>query len=183
MYKLPFALIGLVLILLAYFLYQEAEKAPAVPDDTAQTYVSERYGVSFSYPEGYVLSEREAGDAHRGHYAITLVRAEEATPPQGGEGPTGITVDIYQNDIDQQTLVAWVTTTNGANFKLGDGTYASTTVAGQEAIRNQWSGLYEGETTTFVDGEQIIAVSVTRLLPEDHKVAYALVLGSMELTR
>lgn len=178
MKKLPLALAVLVLIILAVLVYRETTTESP---QASHAYTSEIYAFSFSYPEGYVLSEREVGNAHRAHYAITLTRAEDVAVPEGGEGPTGITIDVYQNNLDQQTLLAWLTGGNDSNYKLGDGTYASTTVDDTEAIRYSWSGLYEGETTAFRHAGGIVAVTVTRLAPDDHTETYESVLASFEL--
>lgn len=181
MYKLPFALIGVAVIILAFFLFREySAEEPVFPQETA-SYENQSYGISFGVPEGYVQEEREVGDLHRGHYVITLTRAEDVAVPENGEGPTGITIDIYQNDIDKQTLLNWLTMTSFSNYKLGNGTYASTSIDGTEAVRYKWSGLYEGETTAFLHGDSIIAVSVTRLSPSDHTDAYELVLEILTL--
>ncbi|HYF28990.1 MAG TPA: hypothetical protein VEA36_01330, partial [Candidatus Paceibacterota bacterium] len=147
----------------------------------AMRYTNFEHDFRFTYPEGYVLTEAERGDAHRGHYQVMLVAEENAVPPENGEGPTAITVDVYQNDIDQQPVMNWITTTNIANFKLGDGKLAERRVGGEAAYTNTWSGLYEGKTTTFAHGDDIIAVSVTWLTPEDEILeAYEHVLDSFE---
>ncbi|MEK7510998.1 MAG: hypothetical protein AAB582_02085 [Patescibacteria group bacterium] len=144
-----------------------APMIPVMQNETAKTYTSEEYGFSFEYPEGYVVTEREVGDAHRGHYQIMLVEEANATPPEGGEGPIAVTIDVYQNDIDKQPAMHWITTTNIANIKLGDGQLKESTVGGEIAYMNTWSGLYEGKTTTFAHGDDIIAVSTTWMTPDD----------------
>lgn len=131
------------------------------------TYTNDAYGITFDYPDGYVLQETERGNAERGHYWVTLIRTEDATPPENGEGPTAISIDIYQNNLDKQTLFDWLTGTNDSNYKLSDGASASTTVAGEDAVSYRWSGLYEGETTAFLRNDNIVAISVTYLTPQD----------------
>ena len=98
---------------------------------------------------------------------------------EGGEGPTAITIDIFQNDIDKQSIMDWMTGTNDSNYKLGDGAYVRTTVGDVDALVYTWSGLYEGKTTVFAHGDDIIAVSVTWLTPTDGMLAdYQLLLDS-----
>ncbi|HEY4526693.1 MAG TPA: hypothetical protein VJK53_02495 [Candidatus Paceibacterota bacterium] len=147
---------------------------PAVEAVQYIIYGNDTYGVTFHYPEGYVMKEFDLGDEERKHKAITLVRQEEATPPENGEGPTGISLDFYhtrsQNDLDQTTLHEWLDTAS-SNFTLGSGTHASTTVAGIEAVQYRWSGLHEGETTAFLHKGNVVAISVTYLSPEDEHVA------------
>lgn len=147
------------------------------------TYHNSVYGISFSYPKGYVLSEGERGNAERAHYAIVLIAETDAAPPVNGEGPTAITIDIYQNNLDKQSLLGWLKGTAVSNFKLGDGTYVTTTVQGKEAVAYRWSGLYEGETTAFLHKENVIAASVTWLTPEDKIVAnYRELISSVRLS-
>jgi len=142
-------------------------------------YQNREHDFSFRYPLGFMLTEQERGDAHRGHYQITLVRDEDVNIPEGGEGPIAVTVDVYQNNIDKQPVMNWITTTNIANIKLGDGMLEKRTVGGEEAYTNTWSGLYEGKTTTFAHGDDIIAVTVTWMTPEDTTLAaYEMVLDS-----
>lgn len=167
MYRIPLALVALVLIVLGVFLYTEKD----VPD-----YTSEAYGISFSYPEGYLISEGLAGSDH---YSIRLVREEDAIPPENGEGPTGVTIDLYTNNT--LSLSEWVTTSNRSNFTLGDKSSTATTVDGAPAVSYRWSGLYEGETTAFLHKENVVAVSVMRISPEEHTEAYEEVLSSLSL--
>lgn len=167
MYRIPLALVALVLIVLGVFLYTEKD----VPD-----YTSEAYGISFSYPEGYLISEGAVGNDH---YAIRLVREEDAIPPENGEGPTGVTIDIYANNT--LPLSEWVATSNLSNFTLGDKSSTPTTVSGVPAVSYRWSGLYEGETTAFLYNGNVVAVSVMRIKPEEHTEAYEELLSSFEL--
>lgn len=167
MYRIPLALVALVLIVLGIFLYFERE----TPD-----YTSEAYGFSFSYPEGYLITEGVAGSDH---YAIRLVKEEDAIPPENGEGPTSITIDIYTNNT--LSLSEWVTTSNLSNFSLGDKISTPTNVSGVSAVSYRWSGLYEGETTAFLHKENVVAVSVMRINPEEHTETYKEVLSSLTL--
>ncbi|MBP9817040.1 MAG: hypothetical protein KBD05_03370 [Candidatus Pacebacteria bacterium] len=167
MYRLPLALVGLVLIILGIFMYFEQE----APD-----YTNDVYNFSFSYPDGYVITESTVGTDH---YAIRLVKEEDAVPPENGEGPTGITIDIYTNNA--LSLSEWVTTAALSNFALGDKTSTPTSVSGVSAVQYRWSGLYEGETTAVLHKGNVIAVSVMRINPEDHTEAYKEVLSSLTL--
>lgn len=182
--------VGLVFV----FSYREDQVVDSdyVPvAETWKKYRSESAGVAFSYPADYVLTEAERGNAERSHYSIVLVRAEDAVVPENGEGPTAISIDIYQNNLDKQTLIGWLTDSNQSNFKLSPtGTYASTTVGvsggggrGEvEAVNYRWSGLYEGETTAFVHRDNIVAMSVTWLTPEDRIVSsYRSLMKSLSL--
>jgi hypothetical protein len=147
-------------------------------------YQNDRYGFAFSYPKGYVLTEREVGNGERGHYAITLVREEDSIPVENGEGPTAITVDVYQNNLDNLTLLQWLTGTNQSNFKLSDGTYDTAEVDGVGAVAYSWSGLYEGKTVAVRHKDSIIAFSGTYLAPSDKIIGdFDLVVRSVKFSR
>ncbi len=167
MYRIPLALVALVLIVLGVFLYLEP---------TTNEYSSDLYGISFSYPEGYHMTEGTVGNDH---YSIRLVKEEDAAPPEDGEGPTGVTIDLYTHNT--LSLSEWVATSNFSNVSLGDKSTTPTTVDGVPAVSYHWSGLFEGETTAFLQGETVLAVSVLRLSPEDHTEAYQEVLSSLTL--
>jgi hypothetical protein len=170
-----------------YFTVRSTPSVPVGGNITATSsdmnrYSSDTFGISFYYPDGYELSEAERGTAERGHYSIVLVRDEDRVPPVNGEGPTSITIDIYENNIDKQTLVGWLNNSSASNFKLSNGTYATTSVASVPAVTYAWSGLYEGKTTAFVHGTNIIALSVTHMSPDDSNLGvYDIIRTSLTL--
>ncbi|HEY4516706.1 MAG TPA: hypothetical protein VJG64_02065 [Candidatus Paceibacterota bacterium] len=99
----------------------------------------------------------------RKHHVITLMRKEDLPLPEGGEGPSAITIDVYQNDLDHLGAEAWARNTSSSNFKLGDGRFSSTTVSDLPALSYLWSGLYEGTTIVVAQPKWIYAFSVTYL--------------------
>ena len=137
-----------------------------------KTYVSDTLGIKFDYPQNYILDERNTGSGARGRYTISLF---EDTPGNRallngevqGEGPTSISVDIFQNDLDKENAYKWVTGNANSNFKLGNGELASTTVSGIAALDYTWSGLYEGRSKVVSTPNYIYMFSVTRLNPDD----------------
>ncbi|MDP3646110.1 MAG: hypothetical protein Q8R25_03410 [bacterium] len=159
------------LAVLGYVFYATPAGPGVQPNDadnpSPKMYTNAVYGISFQYPDTYEISEREAGDAHRGHYAITLTRKADLPPPQNGEGPPTVSIDIHQNDIDNMSLLGWLLGTNAGNFKLSDGTYASTTISGREAVRYRWSGLYEADAVAFLHNDWFVTISGTYLDPND----------------
>jgi hypothetical protein len=157
---------GIVLILLAicavfFFLKgKNADNRPAVSSE--KTYSNPAYGISFTYPEKYLLEERDApGSAMRAHHVITLINKSDLPLPEAGEGPPAITIDIYQNNLDSQTAEGWARNTSESNFKLGEGRIASTTIGSFPAISYRWSGLYEGTTIALARQNWIYAFTVT----------------------
>jgi len=148
------------------------------------TYTNEKYGILFTYPKEYILAEAERGNAERSHYSIVMTSPGDTIAPENGEGPTAITIDIYQNNLDKETLLGWLQGNGASNFKLGDGKYSATVVGGTEALQYRWSGLYEGETTAFLHKENVVAVSVTYLDSGDEKTGvYRDIVSTMVLTK
>ena len=136
--KLPFALIGLLVLLLAFFLYTE-HKAP-VPGDGLLVYETEDY--TFSYPEDYEVTTTPEG--------AFVVRRGDTMAPVSGEGPTGVSVVFYPLS-EGEVLTDWLTE-GESNYELGPKTHTAAKVDGLDAVRYSWSGLYEGDTTAFVQG-------------------------------
>ena len=170
-------------VCVALYLFYQIDLQPGGISEDLRTYQSEVYGFSFSYPDAYTLSEQEVGTGERSHYSVVLTQTRDLPPPENGEGPPTISVDVYQNNIDWLSLIDWLTRTNFSNFKLSNGTYASTSVSGVEAVRYRWSGLYEGYTVAFSHRDSIVAVSGTYLTPSDAIVEdFESVLSSIRLS-
>ena len=149
------------------YIYQEKQGDGGGEETSVPTYTSEKYGISFTYPSTYQLSEREApGSALREHHTITLMRTVDLPAPEGGEGPPAISIDIYQNNLDKQTTEGWIRGSSNSNFKLSpEGRLASTTIDGKPALSYRWSGLYEGTTIALAQPDWIYAFTVTYLEP------------------
>jgi len=186
MNKIIIAILGILIVVAGIFAFTRPKATPIEPEpsgmaSSTQVYVNTKYNITFSYPAAYVITEAERGDATRGHYSIVLVRASDSQIPENGEGPTSIIFDIYENKLGKQSLVGWLTDSAVSNYQLSQGTYASTTVAQSEAITYHWSGLYEGDTTAFVSGDTIVAVSVTYTSSEDmNRAVYNDILRSIK---
>lgn len=176
--------LGIVIVLSllaagAIFYASPLQRNDAQP--VVQSYANDALGITFTYPLGYVLNEKAIGTPLQAHYAITLVRQEDTAVSVNGEGPTTITLDFYQNNANNETLNNWLAT-DQSNFKLGDGTLASTSVDGTEAVRYMWSGLYQGESTAFLHNGNAVVVSVTYNAPSDTiRSDYEAVLSSLKL--
>lgn len=129
-----------------------------------KSYASSVYGLSFTYPDTYVLSETDApGSAQRHHHAIVLIPKGALPLPEAGEGPPSITIDIYQNNLDKQTTEGWIRNTSASNFKLGEGILTETTISGLPALSYRWSGLYEGTTIALARMNWVYVFTVTYL--------------------
>ncbi|MBI4079753.1 hypothetical protein HY414_00805 [Candidatus Kaiserbacteria bacterium] len=132
-------------------------------DETTARYAAPLYGISFEYPRTYLLREKEVGDAERRHYSIVLADAEALRNlPQNGEGPPAITIDVFQNNLDQLSIEEWVRGMSFSNYKLSpDGLIASTSVAGVPALSYTWDGLYRGLSSVFAHKDNILMFSVS----------------------
>ncbi|MBP9757668.1 MAG: hypothetical protein KBD06_03655 [Candidatus Pacebacteria bacterium] len=166
-----FAFIAVLFVIAAavFIMIRPASEKPTIGENIVETpklnqFVNAKYGIEFSYPEGYVLTEHDVGNtAERDHHAIVIMRAEDATNlPEAGEGPTSITIDIYGNNIDKQTVERFIHNTSASNFKLSiDEKIATTTVAGEQALSYTWDGLYRGDSTVLAHKDNIFMFSVT----------------------
>lgn len=185
------AAIAAVLIILGgiYFFTREAQpntntnQTEVLP---VKNYTNEEYGISFSYPEGYELSERDlAGSAQRKRHVVTLIASDKLPAPQDGEGPISISLLFVQNNLDKQTAEKWVRGSSDSNFKLSpDGGTAKVSFAGKDGIIYRWDGLYNGETTALAGDAWIYAISVTFDAENDPIVRdYHQVLNSIRFTK
>lgn len=160
------AILAVFLLAAGYFLYVRGVGKLSVPVDV---YQNEAYGISFKYPDTYVLQEREVGNGERAHYAVVLIdRVALANIPEAGEGPPTITIDIFQNNLDKQSVEGWIQNTSESNFKISlDRTLTPTSVGGASAQKYTWDGLYRGDSVVFAHRENIVMASVMYPTPRD----------------
>ncbi len=158
---MKYSALALVIIgaVLTWWLLSGSAEAPV---QVGNTYASATHGISFSYPEGYVLEERDESGAH----VITLINKKDTPLPEAGEGPTSITVQIVPN-TGNMTTEEWIRSSPLSNFKLSGGTPAEVLVGTESALAFAWDGLYPGTTIVQARGNKIYAFSVTHLTTED----------------
>ncbi len=127
----------------------------------------EKHGVSFSYPAQYVLEERTQGNAERAYQTVTLVNRSDLPAPEGGEGPTAIAVEIFENP-EEYDLPAWIRGMSHSNFKLSrDEALTEVEVSGEPALRYSWSGLYEADAVALLHGGRVYLFSGTWMTAKD----------------
>ena len=138
----------------------------ALPQQHLIRYSSEE-GVTFEYPDSYVLSSRTEGSAER-RWDVLVLMPKGATLPQNGEGPPAITVGIYPNP-EGLTLEQWVHGDARSNWKLiiDDRASTTTTVGDVPALWYHYSGLYEVDSVATVHGGKVFLFSVDWLDPQD----------------
>lgn len=154
---------------------------------TLQTYSSEELQLSFSYTADYLLEERTINEAQRLHKAVVLIEDNETNRKllSGeivGDGPTAITIDVFQNNLDNLTAEGFIKNNSNSNYKMGDGELEEGTLAGLQAYRYTWDGLYRGESIVTADDEFVYMFSVTYLEPADKiRVDFYEMLNTLEI--
>lgn len=162
-----------------------------------KTYSSERFGVSFSYPKKYILTEAQ-GEGSEEYYVIGLMLPERAEETQrlleARDDKTGL-IHIGNSSID----IEWPA--NSINVLLypklpkqsleqqirprlypADTPVTSTTVAGASALRYVTEGLYTSDGVAVENNHWIIRFEAIR----DHDGPnttddFAVVLDSLQL--
>lgn len=157
---------------LAAYLYLFPASNSEVETPKMNTYSDANFGVSFTYPDTYVLSETDtqsSQDASGRIATIVLVdKVAAANIPEAGEGPTSITFDIYVANPLFTSLDAWIRGSQQSNFQLSrDSVISPASIAGIEALSYTWDGLYMGRSVALPHGEEILVASVTSLTPND----------------
>ncbi len=151
-----------VLLVLILVWVQLAVGIFPIQENSQLRYSSIKYGLSFSYPATYLLNEFDIdGDTSHAHHAIVLIMKKDLPLPVGGEGPTAITVDLYQNTANKYTTEQWIRTARESNFSLSEGILASTTISNLPALSYRWDGLYHGTTIVSAKPDWIYAFTVT----------------------
>lgn len=129
-------------------------------------YTNEALGIRFTYPDRYVVSENEVGNAERGHFVVTLVPKSALPVPENGEGPPAITIEVFQN-IENYTLLNWLSGSSFSNFKLGNGSYTEAAIAGVPAVAYSWDGLYATDSFAFIHRGHIFLISAGHITAQD----------------
>jgi len=107
-----FVLVVIIVLSAGAYLFlspEETFNSTDIPAKIMVAYTNVEHGISFTYPDTYILNEMEVGNGERWHYNITLIDREAATKVrENSEGPTSITIDIFQNNLDKLTIAEWV---------------------------------------------------------------------------
>ena len=155
-------------IIIAAVYYSFVGFGEVITNDSSEEYASGDLGIAFEYPSTYTIGEHDLGNGERAHRDIVLIAKKDLPSPQNGEGPPAITIEVFQNNIENYTADSVIRSTNFTNYKLSsDGIIASTTVGGRDGLEFRWSGLYEGRTVVVTGPNWVYAFSVTFLTPDD----------------
>lgn len=134
-----------------------------VDQATSQTaYTNEKFGFSFSYPEGYVVdasSENQLPSSDESLQSVIEIwkqadyEAIQSANFEGGEYPPNINIRVY-NNVEQLPLEDW-------KEELSHDDDRALTVAGQDAIAYTSTGLYESDNVVLSSPDgQVIRLSV-----------------------
>lgn len=142
-------------------------------DKNTNQYSSEKIGLGFNYPKNYFLEERDESSGLRNRYSLVLAEDTEENrrvfsgQEPGREGPTTITISVFQNNLDHYTAERWITGVNDSNFKLATGSTSSLTVGGEPAITYNATGLYENKNVIIARPNFIYMFTVFYNTPSD----------------
>jgi hypothetical protein len=150
------------------------------PTSLLRTYTNSTYGISFSYPTEYIVTEAEQMGINSGYYSITLVHQNDTAPRENSEGPTYIGIDIFLEDDVAESLRDWLKRTPESNFSLSNGSVTEGILAGAPSLTYHWSGLYEADTTLVRDGNNMILATVTYISRDEPIVeTYTTIINSL----
>lgn len=152
--------IGLLLVLVlgvgGYMAWQNtaSQNPEPVTEVEDNEYHSAQYGISFTYPDTYNMTEHDAGTGERMTHSVVLID-KGFQPMQDSEGPPAIAVTIFENP-ENLSLENWITTTSYSNYKLTtDETLRATTVGGRPALAYTHSGLYETDAVVVMNNGRV----------------------------
>ncbi|MEK7120940.1 MAG: hypothetical protein AAB840_02510 [Patescibacteria group bacterium] len=131
-----------------------------------EQFVSPELLVSFGYPKGYILEEKNLGNGERLRKQILLIEDSETNRAllSGdivGDGPTSITIDVFQNNLDNYTAESFIRGNANSNYKMGDGDITPVEISGFPGFVYGWDGLYRGESAVFATDKYVYMASVT----------------------
>lgn len=137
--------------------------------DSQNTYKSQPLGVSFEYPEGYVVDKTNeqpdtGTETLRGALEVwTLAdsKAIQTNKFEGTELPANVSISVYRNP-NRLSLQEWVK--SSSNYFISPKNYTQQQVAGQEAIAFQSTGLYESENVALpsLDGQDVVVIKLAK---------------------
>lgn len=170
-----------VIVGAALYIMLQSDRGTNTPisgtDDSEQVdgmtyYESPDYLISFSYPDTYVLTQHgeefsNSNDVNR-RTIVLMNKIAASQMPENGEGPTVITIDIFQSNVHTQTLEELIRTHPALNFQLSlDQRLTATTLAGRPALSYSWDGLYRGYSIATGHSIYYYIFSVTTLEQSD----------------
>lgn len=129
------------------------------PGDVRWTdFISGEFAVSFKYevtPDGFGLAQERTPDDER-VVMWTLTRQSDGSSSVG-EGPRGISIEVYVPDPFPVDAAGWVRTSADSHFDAESGELLPAVVGGAQGVRYRWSGS-DGAVSTVVQFDRKIWV-------------------------
>lgn len=178
----------IALVVLGGFYFIGASYPPKQVQEKKQSmlsFTSPTGALSFEYPSGYYVFEKEVGTPTVPQTAIVLVEDTEENraiianvTEEVREWPTMITIDAYPN---QKGLSPEVWAQQETTWKLSDKVLSPLMVGSIPAVRYTWSGLYEGISTVLTSNTHAYVGSVTWMTKEDQILKdYEMILSTLK---
>lgn len=155
-----------------------------------KAYQSERLGISFNYPPGYLLFEGKGeGVGGAEYYVITVAPEmyvrEAIARIGGGEWPASMHLAFYREPNLSVSLEQWIRTKPQSNFIPSDpaqeGVITPAVVAGIPAIKYRVRGLYDSDYFAFTYGEWV-ALAAADDMGENTSRDFQTILSSIVFT-
>ncbi|WP_228035397.1 hypothetical protein [Oculatella sp. LEGE 06141] len=145
------------------------------------TYRSDRLGVQFSYSADEFVVDNEppvpasTADAATADIDVWTKKHDQQIRAGAYNGGTEYPANVHifvRNNPQQLSLRDWVEQSN--LFGIVSGNFNQTTVAAQDAIAFESSGLYENESVVFAspDGARVIVIEVAKVGNEVNDAPY-----------
>jgi hypothetical protein len=167
------AVLGVLLVIGAIGVYwwhrTDASRARPSSHTAVTEFSSDRLGISFAYPDSYVLSEGSGEGSAAGAYFIALTPhlSAEAESPSGvqidREPSPGITFAVYRDTDPAKAPDVWIReqmTYRAAEGNFQDPTLHSITVGGLPAVRYiDTSGIYQRDTVLLRHDGRMVQIT------------------------
>ena len=168
---------------------------PATPTnssstDSQNTYKNESLGISFEYPEGFVVDDTSEqsdteSEVRRGTVEVWTqadYQAMQTNEFEGTELPANVSLWVYENP-NRLSLKEWVK--SRSDYFVSPENYKEQQVANQDAIAFESTGLYEFENIVFPsgDGQDIIVISLAKGTGNEavYRQAFERIRGTLQL--
>lgn len=151
------------------------------------TYVNVPDKILFEYPSSLYIKEKIGARGAEPKVTVTLVKNIEdninfieGRTTDVREGPTAITLDIYDNPKNLSPK-DWAI--ESQNWNIATSQAEPITKAGERGVSYTWSGLYEGRSVVLSKERNIFVFSVTYMDKKDQMLKdFEMVLNSAAFT-
>lgn len=138
-------------------------------ETTAQGYVQYTdpdFGLTFQYPDGYVVKKRERETVLGAYQSIVLIRDDtqdegsQAERERAMEEPPTLSLHRYALREENQTVSEWLSDYPESHFNLRIGATSTVHVGGETAIEYTHDGLYETRVIALRHKDAILAFAI-----------------------